>query len=220
MSRFSFLSALTLLAGISLAAAAPAHASPASSAQLAQNNQSDNDKNNDGKDSRDRRPGQGSDQVARRTRDACRSEARDRNWDVVSTGTVQVNGRNGSMLMRLRKKDDERRADCRYNGEQRRASLSLRGGDGGGSGGSSGGGWGSGGGGGDRRMSEKEVREKCISEAYKKNPQSRFQNAGKVKMGSVSEMTLTFTNDGGAPIGMRCFVDQRTTAVTLRGGGN
>lgn len=87
-------------------------------------------------DKDDKRRAGDSERVRERTRDACREIARDRDYTIVDVGDVRVDGNDGHVRMRLKRKGDSFAGDCRFDGSSRRANLVVdeAGGGGGGDG--------------------------------------------------------------------------------------
>jgi hypothetical protein len=144
-----------------------------------------------------------------RARDACRAEARERDYQVVETGQVQGSGDRLSLSMQLRRDDRRYAGECSYDVRGRNASLRVRQ-----TGGSGGSGQGSGGGG--RYASSDQVRDKCVQEVSG-NARTQLVSTGKIERrgDGVSAMDMVI-NVEGQERRVKCYFDNRTRAANIR----
>ena len=147
------------------------------------------------------------DKVRARTRAECRDEAKQRDFDVVDQGEVSVNGADGRMSMRLKRKGESFSADCRFDGGNKRASLSVR--DGGGNGN------GKDGGGSTGRAGDGQVKDKCVEAGSARGWVPGNHEKPTYRGNSVSEMLIFFTQREGGVGRFRCIYDNRDHSVTL-----
>ena len=130
-------------------------------------------------DKDDKRRAGDSERVRERTRDACREIARDRDYTIVDVGDVRVDGDDGHVRMRLKRKGDNFAGDCRFDGSSRRANLVVD----------------EAGGGGDgvitaneRERAERACRSAARSDKYEIRDVGREQRVGRDRLNMEMEL--------------------------------
>lgn len=141
-----------------------------------------------------------------RARDACRAEARRRDYQVVETGQVRGSGDRLSMSLQLRRGDRRYAGECSYDLRQQDAALRVRESGGGRPGQGSGSGY----------ASSEQVRDKCVQEVSG-NARTQLVSTGRIERrgDGVSAMDMMI-NVEGQERRVKCFFDNRTRAANIR----